>query len=102
MAYRSILVLVDSQRGSQARIDAAIRIAASNHALLTGVWLKSEHPPGFANEEGLIAPVLAGLCLALQVFLALTMPAHVAETNQLVTELPDWAAPGYDGLEIAP
>ena len=60
MAYRSVLVLVDSQRGSQARIDAAVRIAASNNALLTGVWLKSEHPPGFANEEGLIAPVLAG------------------------------------------
>ena len=54
MKYRSILVQVDNAYGAKARVQAAVRIAAEQDAVLTAVFLKSEASPAYLVAEGIV------------------------------------------------
>ncbi len=57
MSYRNILVLADDTAASQSRIAAAAHIAARFGASLTGVFLRSDHVPGFVVGDTFSAAV---------------------------------------------
>ena len=51
MAYRDLLVHVDDTKACAGRVDAAVNLAASREAHLTGVYIVSEpSPASFAQR----------------------------------------------------
>lgn len=68
MSYRNILVLADETAASQVRIAAATHVAARFGASLTGVFLRSDHVPGFVVGDTFSA--------------AATVEAYVEERDQ--------------------
>lgn len=55
MSYRNILVLADETAASQVRVSAAAQLAARFDATLTGVFLRSDHVPGFVVGDAFSA-----------------------------------------------
>jgi nucleotide-binding universal stress UspA family protein len=88
MAYRNLLVQVDDSKGCARRIEAAVALAASHGAHLTGVYVISEASPASFAQGYLPADLLSALQqeMRARADAALARFAAVAERNQITFE----------------
>jgi nucleotide-binding universal stress UspA family protein len=88
MAYRDLLVQIDDTKACAKRIEAAVGLAASHGAHLTGVYVISEASPASFAQGYLPPDLLTTLQQELQARAeaALARFAKVAERNQITFE----------------